>query len=577
MAKLVVLAAAGLLLASTLLAGAAEVPRREQIVVVSGPEGHEDLYLVDPTTHERRRLTRDAASDRVPAFSPDGERIAFASNRASGGTFDLYSIRSHGGELTRLTRSSGLDDSSPSWSPDGRRIVFTSGEPGARSLYVVGAGGGRVQRLSVGPGESFDPDWSPDGRRIVFASTRAGNAEIYVVLAGGGEARRVTYAPGEDTTPVWSPNGRRIAFADGARLYAIDAFGGTPQAITTGGAGARTPAYSPDGGQIAYISGGDVFAVGSGGADPRRLTSGPLVDADPDWGMPPPLPPPPAPPAPAADELLPDLEQRSPRNLILQRDGRRVLLGFDSAVDNIGEGPLWIRASRPSRLSPTMAAEQLVRTSDGKVRRYGGAGVVRYTYTSSHSHWHLLNYESFELRRAADFKLIVRDRKSGFCLADHYGHAAQRVRGFRPPVYLGNCNRGHPEALTVDQGTSIGYTDRYPAHFHGQNVEITGLHAARYWLVHRVNPEGRWREQRMYNNAASVLLRLSWQRVEIAKREVRAGTKRVVVRVRQPARGKRKARVVRLVRRVPVFRQVPVLRSVPVIAVLKTCEGNERC
>jgi Lysyl oxidase len=105
---------------------------------------------------------------------------------------------------------------------------------------------------------------------------------------------------------------------------------------------------------------------------------------------------------------------------------------------------------------------------------------------------------------------VVRDRKSGFCLADHYGYAAARVRGFGAPFFRGNCGKGRPDLLWVQQGSSIGYTDRYPAHYHGQNVNVTGLAAGRYWLVHRANPNGRLRERTSANNAASVLVRLAW-------------------------------------------------------------------
>jgi hypothetical protein len=61
----------------------------------------------------------------------------------------------------------------------------------------------------------------------------------------------------------------------------------------------------------------------------------------------------------------------------------------------------------------------------------------------------------------------------------------------------------------VEQGSSVGYTDRYPAHFHGQNVDLTGVPAGVYVLVHRANPD-RWLRERSYgNNTASVRLRLT--------------------------------------------------------------------
>ena len=106
--------------------------------------------------------------------------------------------------------------------------------------------------------------------------------------------------------------------------------------------------------------------------------------------------------------------------------------------------------------------------------------------------------------------MLVRDRKSGFCLADHYGGAWARVKGEGPPRFLGNCGMNNRRLLHVEQGSSIGYTDRYPALFHGQDVRLTGVPAGRYVIVHRANPERKTKELRYDNNAASILVRITW-------------------------------------------------------------------
>ena len=67
-----------------------------------------------------------------------------------------------------------------------------------------------------------------------------------------------------------------------------------------------------------------------------------------------------------------------------------------------------------------------------------------------------------------------------------------------------------PNALFVEQGTSSGYTDLYPPHFHGQNLELRGVPAGLYVLVHRANPEERLEELDYSNNAASLRIRLTW-------------------------------------------------------------------
>ena len=285
------------------------------------------------------------------------------------------------------------------------------------------------------------------------------------------------------------------------------------------------PAWSPDGRTIAYaaspLAGGsfDIWTVPAGGGKPRRLLAGAAEQVSPRWshtGRLSALRVEPGEPFPEektrdADtphsgprELLPDFDQRAPSRLALS--GTK--LGFASATDNVGDGAIWVRASRFSPGLP-MRVQQLVRLSDGAVRTYPDAGRLRYTPESTHTHWHLLDFQRYELRRA-DGTLVVRDRKSGFCLADHYGYAARRVAAFRGPSFLGNCAASQRRALSVEQGSSPGYTDLYPPHFHGQNLELRGVPGGVYVLVHRANPEERLEELDYTNNAASLRIRLTW-------------------------------------------------------------------
>ena len=137
-------------------------------------------------------------------------------------------------------------------------------------------------------------------------------------------------------------------------------------------------------------------------------------------------------------------------------------------------------------------------------------GALAYEPHPPHFHWHLEPYESYELRRSSDNALAGRDGKSGFCLLDRWGHALRRpgiVPG--PPRFVGDCAALQPEARRVDEGSSVGYTDRYPGFFHGQDIDITGLEPGLYVLVHRANPERRIRELRYSNDVASALIRIS--------------------------------------------------------------------
>jgi hypothetical protein len=156
-----------------------------------------------------------------------------------------------------------------------------------------------------------------------------------------------------------------------------------------------------------------------------------------------------------------------------------------------------------------MRALQLVTLARGGRRVYRDVGRLRFTPQPPHYHWHFVPFERYALRRASDYALVARDRKAGFCLADHYGHAARRVAAFGPPRFLGDCGRGRRDLRSLEEGSSPGYTDRYPAFFHGQSIDVTDVPAGRYVLVHRANPDLLLHELRYTNNAASLLILLN--------------------------------------------------------------------
>ena len=93
----------------------------------------------------QRRLTQNPADDADPAWSPDGQRIAFYSNRD--GTFDIYVMNADGSHQRRLTRHFA-DDSDPAWSPDGHTMAFATNRDGNSEIYVMNSDGSRQRRLT---------------------------------------------------------------------------------------------------------------------------------------------------------------------------------------------------------------------------------------------------------------------------------------------------------------------------------------------------------------------------------------------------------------------------------------------
>ena len=213
--------------------------------------------------------------------------------------------------------------------------------------------------------------------------------------------------------------------------------------------------------------------------------------------------------------LLPDLVQEAPSGLDLRivptPEGDRFRLGFRSAVHNAGNGPLVLHSRRPSQSAPAMSATQVMDREDGTKRRRLRVGVVQFARLPDHSHWHLLRFERYEIR-TLDGRTVVTDQKSGFCVGDRYDAAPARRwrREPKAPPWTRECGKGRPDLLGVTEGMSVGYGDNYEAHLEGQHLDLNGLPAGEYLLVHRVNADRRIAEERYDNNEACVRLSLAW-------------------------------------------------------------------
>jgi Lysyl oxidase len=209
--------------------------------------------------------------------------------------------------------------------------------------------------------------------------------------------------------------------------------------------------------------------------------------------------------------LLPDLDQRPPQAVSVRWGGaptdRRPLLVFTSTVENVGFGPLLVAGRRSSPQVKTIRAEQLIQLRGGGFDHVEGVGRLRYNVSPTHSHWHLLPFEQYELRTLGG-RQIGRDHKTGFCLTSDYRSPLRTLaRKAAHPLRTG-CAKNNPGARYVFAGIAAGWGDIYIPAKEGQWIDLGGVAAGDYDLVHRVNVSRRLREANYANDAASLRIRL---------------------------------------------------------------------
>lgn len=159
---------------------------------------------------ERRKPMRTTyLEDIQPTWSPEGQRLAFGSNRHGDRKWRVYVTWVEGREEAQEL----LFGEAPDWSRSDGRIVFRGCGPRCEvwGLYVADEQGTH-QTLLVADPSATAPAWSPDGRYIAFMSNRDGNWELYLVGADGLGLRRLTNGPEHDGVPAWSPDGQWLAF-----------------------------------------------------------------------------------------------------------------------------------------------------------------------------------------------------------------------------------------------------------------------------------------------------------------------------------------------------------------------------
>jgi len=287
-------------------AGARAASNEGWIVYSSGDDATEGLWIMDVNGENQRQLTK--SRDLEPAWSPDGQKIAFARlPRGDLAPRGIYVLNADGTNMKRLNDCPY--DGTPAWSPDGKRIAFSRqvrekedvDKDGvlsieSMSIYIMKSDGTMLQRVTAEtPAHwDFDPDWSPDGKKIVYQRyDREGvlkGVRIWI-MDSNGDNQEMLNDTGD--RPAWSPDGKKIAFsrlnpARGRDICLMNANGSNIEVLTSSIAINNTlPRWSPDGTRIIFESNRDgnyhIYIMNADGSGVHRVTKKLGDEYEPDW------------------------------------------------------------------------------------------------------------------------------------------------------------------------------------------------------------------------------------------------------------------------------------------------------
>ncbi len=177
-----------------------------KIAFSSSMRGDTEIYVVDSSGSNPRRLTTSRGPDVSPVWNPKTDaQIAWVSGR--NGLPEIFLMDADGAGVQRLTEAGYAV--SPSWSPNGQFLAFSwnrkygPGAPGGQDIYVMDVATRRFIQLTHGSGTNDFPSWSPDGRHLVFQSTHGGVDHIWSMLADGTQLHQLTMS-GRNSQPNWS-------------------------------------------------------------------------------------------------------------------------------------------------------------------------------------------------------------------------------------------------------------------------------------------------------------------------------------------------------------------------------------
>lgn len=278
-----------------------------RVVFDSTREGNSQVYLLDLESGEESQLfqqSESGAGSRFPDIAAGGERVTFITENEQG-TGHLFVIGIDGEDLRQLTiKAAAMSD--PAWSPDGEWIAFEMKVQETWGLYLIRLDGTDLHRIGPEGVNLFQPSWAPDQSRIAVVTGNEGAWVVGLLDLANQSVEQVTGPELSVGSVKWSPGGSKLALDAVSSdfnfdLYLLDLVSGDLQRLTRNMAVDARPDWSPDEKQLVFHSTRDqggsiageeqwdqfelyVLDLESGGIE--RLTENPWFDAHPDWCTP---------------------------------------------------------------------------------------------------------------------------------------------------------------------------------------------------------------------------------------------------------------------------------------------------